>query len=1274
MYFKTLPETMFTQKNKPILFFMALLFLSATSFGQMNGNYTVNAGAAPSATNFQSFNELASLLNAQGISGNVTVDVVDGSGPYVEQVTFNTINGTGPGAVVTINGNGNVITSPAAIIQNIPPSNPDRHIIRVTNVSYFTINNLRVNMVTGSTGFIGIHLYSNSAPVTNITINRVYVDMGTATSTLIGGIAATGSQSSLLTGGNFSNITFSNDTTTGGGYGAVMYGLTASPVLNSIISGNVFNGTTSNGIYVHTTNDLAIRDNAVNFNASNGIQLAGSANLRALVERNIVSATNPTTTGNLSGILVFGNTAGFNTNKVVNNLVWKMNAQLATVYGLEARSSGAEFYYNTVILDDATATGTRSIGLLESSANSGTILKNNIFYITRPSANYGAALALTSSSVVTTAVTSDNNVFYLAGGNNYLAVRQGITGTNPPTNIYTALSDWRTASNKDLNSFQTNPSFTLNTAIPTSAIINNQAVSVAGITTDIVGASRTGTPDPGAYEFASAPIDAAISRFVPPAAPFCGSSLSVQFELTNSGSNTLTSATIDWTVNGVPQTPINWTGSLVSGTSIVVILGNIPINSANTYQLIATVSGPNGQIDAYAPNNSVTYSGYRSGMAGAFTINGGSPASPSNYHNFQSLANDLSIYGVCGTVDISVLNGPYVEQVSFYSIPGASSDNSIRLNGNNQLLSFNASSLTDHVLELNNVHYLSIQALHLKSTHATNGRALFITNGASHIDISRCNIEVSKTSTSSDAFGILASGENYLLDGSFAKNLTISTNTIVGGYVGVQITGSDPGLVDFVNITDNTLQDQYLYGIQATGIKDADISRNDISRPTRTNSGNFYGISLSFRSNGFKIDKNRIHDLQNSSMVLGHLAGGISVSGTSIAPSTGAVSNNLIYNLTNTSTQYGINDASWGAGSNISIYHNTIALNYTAMTGTSAVTTSAIGLTATSTPTGSHDIKNNIVYISRGGSGASANKRLLDIGSASTSFTSDYNVFFFETGVGNLHYARVATTTYPSFATWQGTGKDVNSVNLNPQFVDTTNDNYHPSNAAVDGGNMHTLQVGGITTDILNLTRSASPDPGAYEFSGTLPVRLLYFKGQRKASANQLQWTTATEINNKGFEVQHSRNGVNFSSLGFVTSKATNGNSSGELDYLFDDVAPNEGYNYYRLMQIDNSGKFEYSAVIRILNSKGTIIGLGSLYPNPAKNEIKTTISSLVTEKITLVVTDLSGRILIQKPVQLTSGDNIIELPISALAAGTYLLKTICANGCENFIQKFIRQ
>ena len=74
--------------------------------------------------------------------------------------------------------------------------------------------------------------------------------------------------------------------------------------------------------------------------------------------------------------------------------------------------------------------------------------------------------------------------------------------------------------------------------------------------------------------------------------------------------------------------------------------------------------------------------------------------------------------------------------------------------------------------------------------------------------------------------------------------------------------------------------------------------------------------------------------------------------------------------------------------------------------------------------------------------------------------------------------------------------------------------------------------------------------------SGTLPVTLLSFRGYKDGSRNQLRWTTTTELNNRGFEVQRSTDGINYSVIGFVNSIALFGNSSSDLDYTFTDNNP----------------------------------------------------------------------------------------------------------------------
>src|SRR5688500_8007028 len=76
-----------------------------------------------------------------------------------------------------------------------------------------------------------------------------------------------------------------------------------------------------------------------------------------------------------------------------------------------------------------------------------------------------------------------------------------------------------------------------------------------------------------------------------------------------------------------------------------------------------------------------------------------------------------------------------------------------------------------------------------------------------------------------------------------------------------------------------------------------------------------------------------------------------------------------------------------------------------------------------------------------------------------------------------------------------------------------------------------------------------------------------------------LNWQTEIELNNKEFVVERSLDGVNFSVIGTVASKAVAGNSDTSLSYLFEDNLPINGVSYYRLKQVDKSDDNRYSKV-----------------------------------------------------------------------------------------------
>ncbi len=188
------------------------------------------------------------------------------------------------------------------------------------------------------------------------------------------------------------------------------------------------------------------------------------------------------------------------------------------------------------------------------------------------------------------------------------------------------------------------------------------------------------------------------------------------------------------------------------------------------------------------------------------------------------------------------------------------------------------------------------------------------------------------------------------------------------------------------------------------------------------------------------------------------------------------------------------------------------------------------------------------------------------------------------------------------------------------------------------------------------------------------PVTLVNFTGEKRGAINRLSWTTATEVNNAGFELQRSIDGVNFSKLLFVSSKAENGNSTEKLNYFYNDEQPLKGINYYRLKQLDKDGKYDYSGVVKLDGDRVTEVQIVSVYPNPVRDRLNIKLQSPVSKKGTVVITDAMGKVLMQQAVELVNGDSRLDVNVSRLAQGNYFVKVICADGCTTAIHRFIKE
>ncbi|MBF8962048.1 T9SS type A sorting domain-containing protein [Pontibacter sp. FD36] len=172
-----------------------------------------------------------------------------------------------------------------------------------------------------------------------------------------------------------------------------------------------------------------------------------------------------------------------------------------------------------------------------------------------------------------------------------------------------------------------------------------------------------------------------------------------------------------------------------------------------------------------------------------------------------------------------------------------------------------------------------------------------------------------------------------------------------------------------------------------------------------------------------------------------------------------------------------------------------------------------------------------------------------------------------------------------------------------------------------------------------------------------LPVELLYFTAVKRGTDVAMEWATASELDNKGFEVQVSLDGQNFRSLGFVDSKV-NTTSLKQLYTFVDREKGKLGTRYYRLKQVDLDGKFEYFSTKAVEFGAITANSIKA-YPNPFHSELQLNIDSEATGDVQLTVTNTMGQQLMQRTIRVERGANTEKLELDpSLPRGIYIVST----------------
>lgn len=242
--------------------------------------------------------------------------------------------------------------------------------------------------------------------------------------------------------------------------------------------------------------------------------------------------------------------------------------------------------------------------------------------------------------------------------------------------------------------------------------------------------------------------------------------------------------------------------------------------------------------------------------------------------------------------------------------------------------------------------------------------------------------------------------------------------------------------------------------------------------------------------------------------------------------------------------------------------------------------------------------------------------------------------------------ADVATGALSNAGTWTLYNSAISNVTVNSAVTIRI---YGHSGSGSPGTNTANWRI-----DDLDIQVTASSVP--------LPVTLTDFTAVRKGNSIQLDWATATEKNASHFEIERSLDGRQYTTVGRVNAR----NLETGASYNYTDNNAGTAIRYYRLKNVDRDGTSEYSKIVVVAekSAQGNIALTANLVCNVLPVSFKGEQGAYE-----LRVINLAGTVLQR---QSANGTTSVQMDISSLAPGFYLLQVAGVNGLETF--KFVKQ
>ena len=252
-----------------------------------------------------------------------------------------------------------------------------------------------------------------------------------------------------------------------------------------------------------------------------------------------------------------------------------------------------------------------------------------------------------------------------------------------------------------------------------------------------------------------------------------------------------------------------------------------------------------------------------------------------------------------------------------------------------------------------------------------------------------------------------------------------------------------------------------------------------------------------------------------------------------------------------------------------------------------------------------------------------------------------------------------------------GGGSAMNSANGNPGGISTSTTGGTGGTGQGNGGNGANQNPSGPAQNGIipggggGGRSSANSNAGAgargeiiITYNATLPVSLTKFNAFFQNRQVNLNWSMANASNFDRFEVEHSNNGIDFTTLQSISTSNT-------MDYATTDANPSKGINYYRLKMMDLDGSFSYSEVKTVKVASETV---WSVSPTKSSSLLTATVNE--NEESTIQLFNTNGQ-MVYNTIQ--NGNPKVEIPIGNLTSGIYIVR-ISVSGSVVYSERIIKE